>query len=141
MAEKLNLSARLDRARAEREAGLAPDPGRTHWDLRFHDEDGRAYEGRGLRTGEQLTAEQWTARSDVAELPTWTRRVREAQDGPLIDLTDRDASSAPTAARCPSCGHDVEIEHVDLDGDTTRLACGSCGRVWTGTPGTSAPLS
>lgn len=132
MAEKLNLSARLDRARAQREAGLAPDPGRTEWDLRFQDEEGQAYDGHGIRTGEQLSAEQWSARAEVADLPTWRRLRFDARSETAIDLTDPTPApeASDTVPICPSCGHDADIDTVDLASDSVRYGCPSCGRVW-----------
>lgn len=136
MAEKLNLSARLDRARAQREAGLAPDPGRTEWDLRFLDEEGQSYEGRGIRTGEELTAEQWGARAEITELPTWREQRFDVRADAVLDLTD-DASPAPGSDLgpvCPSCGHNADIETIDLEGASARYGCPRCGRIWQSTP-------
>jgi hypothetical protein len=98
----MNLSARLDQARKEREMGLAPDLGRDKTDLRFKDEDGQAYDGQELRTGSPLTPQRWEAvrnRREGNELPNWNpHRANETNrvfgDDDIIDLRDPPPTSA-----------------------------------------------
>jgi hypothetical protein len=89
----MNLSQRLDKARAEREqAGDSAEP--TTFDLRMAKE-APTYDGRDLRTGEPLawSDRQPSPEDDESNLPAWN--PRRANDFVTIDLTvETDATIA-----------------------------------------------
>lgn len=75
----MNLSQRLDQARAQREAARSgKDPG---YELRMQVEQ-QTYDGRNLRTGKRMTDEEWRAlhwgNAEQQGLPPWNpRRANE----------------------------------------------------------------
>jgi hypothetical protein len=90
----MNLSQRLDQARAMRQRGEITDSGPTAFDLRAQ-RDAQIYDGRNLRTGQEMTEEEWeTIRSTDDGLPTWN--PNRANDLVTIDLTV-DVAPAPDA--------------------------------------------
>jgi hypothetical protein len=91
----MNLSQRLDQARAMRERGEVKDGGPTPYDLRMTKDEG-TYDGRNLRTGQEMTEEGWEAlaESHGAGLPTWNPKRANAEV--TIDLTV-DIEEAPSA--------------------------------------------
>lgn len=113
----MNLSARLDAARRQREQGKAPQVDRHPLDLRYT-VDGQTYDGRELRTGEELTPERWEEKRQQEQgLPPWRP---DAQPGPsiddvapLIDLT------RPTAVPPGPPGPDIELPAWARQDDVT----------------------
>jgi hypothetical protein len=83
----MNLSQRLDQARAKREQSAATDEGPTPYDLRMA-KDATTYDGRHLRTGEVMTEDRWEelhADDGDGGLPTWN--PKRANDLVTIDLS------------------------------------------------------
>lgn len=106
----MNLSSRLDAARRRREQGEADDLDRHPLDLRYATEEGQIYDGRALRTGEELTPDKWEELRDTGEkLPRWTPAAGSSftDSEALIDLTDVGPAPEPppaAAAPLPSSG-------------------------------------
>jgi hypothetical protein len=81
----MNLSQRLDQARAMRQRGDARDAGPTSYDLRLQ-RDAQTYEGQNLKTGEEMTDDVWdTIHTSESSLPAWN--PTRANDLVTIDLT------------------------------------------------------
>jgi hypothetical protein len=97
----MNLSQRLDQARARRRPTTEP----TAYELRMT-RDAQVYEGRHLRTGEEMTADQWeqlrAAERDEG-LPAWNpQRANDLVSGELaIDLTGPGADVIDLRSRSP----------------------------------------
>jgi hypothetical protein len=93
----MNLSERLDAARAQRDHGFAPDLDEGAYVLRGRVE-GQAYDGRELRTGEVMDADRWEevqASRRGMELPKLYGEEPEEEEpsGPVsefLDLTSND---------------------------------------------------
>lgn len=137
----MNLSARLDAARRQREEGQGPKLDPHPLDLRYVSE-GQTYDGREIRTGEELTPERWEElrRRDEA-LPAWKRHDEQpaetfADSAPLIDLTR--VGPAPAAEPGTDDGPAIELP-AWADGDAVVVpstptpppadsgACVNCG--------------
>jgi hypothetical protein len=106
----MNLSSRLDAARRQREQAGAKKRDPHPLDLRFVAEEGQTYDGRELRTGEELTPEKWEElRRRDEELPVWKPKPPPGQSfedsASLIDLTDVRPAAAPPAPE----GADIEL--------------------------------
>jgi hypothetical protein len=68
--------------------------------------DAQVYDGRHLRTGEEMTPEQWQqlrAAERDAGLPTWNPRRANDLVGPelLVDLTEPEADVIDLRSRAP----------------------------------------
>lgn len=103
----MNLSQRLDQARQKRQAGEVSDAGPTPFDLRMT-RDERVYDGRHVRTGEELTVDRWhelrSSEPDDGGLPAWNpQRANEEVLGAWeVDVatpvvTGLDVSRPPTS--------------------------------------------
>jgi hypothetical protein len=137
----MNLSSRLDEARRRREQGEVDKVDRHPLDLRYATEEGQTYDGRALRTGEELTADRWAELRDGRDhqLPTWTPEPGSsfADSAGLIDLTDVGPAVAPpeTAPLPTSSEPAIELpkwaneKPLDIDPAATSpagRATGSC---------------
>lgn len=133
----MNLSARLDAARRQREQGKAKPLEPHPLDLRYTVE-GQAYDGHELRTGEELTPERWEERlrRDQA-LPPWKPRggvgPARGEGEPVIDLTQPPPEPPPppgTAIELPPWARQDE-ERIpttpDLRPAPDEGACVNCG--------------
>jgi hypothetical protein len=82
----MNLSQRLDQARQMRARGEVRDAGPTSFDLRLQRDD-QTYDGRNLRTGEEMTEDVWETiqRPEDEGLPAWN--PTRANELVTIDLT------------------------------------------------------
>ena len=116
----MNLSQRLDQARARRNPAAEP----TAYELRMT-RDAQVYDGRHLRTGEAMTPEQWEQRQAAeqeAGLPAWNpNRANEHVEyaGPelVIDLTDPGADAIDLRTRSRSGPPDAPVDDVfDMPG-------------------------
>jgi hypothetical protein len=151
----MNLSQRLDQARAKRQAGEVPDAGPTPFDLRMAKEQ-PVYDGRHLRSGEELTQEAWqrlkTVDDDGAGLPTWNpKRANEEVLGAWaaevpFDLTPPFVSpppppATPGAEGAPGASRDRDANVIDLRSRTATPATdGFSLPPWaTGSPHPSVP--
>jgi hypothetical protein len=82
----MNLSQRLDQARAMRARGDVDDGGPTSFDLRLT-RDEAVYDGHNLRTGEEMTEDTWRDLQvkESEGLPAWN--PTRANELVTIDLT------------------------------------------------------
>lgn len=133
----MNLSQRLDEARAKRQTGEIAERGPTPFDLRMAKEQ-PVYDGRHVRTGEELTKEAWQRLraddgTDGGGLPTWNpKRANEevlgawAAEVPFDltppSLTSTHAAGAPPAAGAGDAAHEHDAEVIDLRSRTSPSA-------------------
>lgn len=108
----MNLSQRLDQARSRRRPATEP----TAYELRMS-RDARVYDGRHLRTGEEMTADQW-AQLQAADrgtgLPAWNpQRANDLVSGELtVDLTSPGADVIDLRSRAPRVAGVDEVDDV-----------------------------
>jgi hypothetical protein len=105
----MNLSQRLDQARSRRRPVTEP----TAYELRMT-RDAQVYDGRHLRTGEEMTSDQWEqlrAADRTAGLPAWNpQRANDLVASELaLDLTEPGADVIDLRSRAPRSGDPVDV--------------------------------
>ena len=108
-------------ARRQREQAGAKKREPHPLDLRFVAEEGQTYDGRELRTGEELTPEKWEElRRRDEGLPAWKPKPPPGQSfedsASLIDLTEVRPAAADPA---PPAGADIELPPWARQDDVT----------------------
>ena len=113
----MNLSQRLDQARQKRQAGEVTDAGPTPFDLRMT-RDERIYDGRHVRTGEELTVDRWqelrSSEPDDGGLTTWNPKLanEEVLGAWEADITTPIVTGLDVSSPALPVGRDADV--IDL---------------------------